>query len=164
MKFCIFLLLISRIRKKRWEAIYWFVDMKFSCSILNSNRNCPGFFEVVHCFVLYWGGSLRASSPIWASEASVARTRERGAEERRTKQGALYKRIQLIRAFIFLPQELKTRCDLSSARNILFARTKSNEPPRLLWGLKQVLGTNLIPLRTKLVTQTKAVPAWPVIN
>ena len=27
--------------------------------------------------------SLRASSPIWASEASVARTRERGAEERR---------------------------------------------------------------------------------
>ena len=27
--------------------------------------------------------SLRASSPIWASEASIARTRERGAEERR---------------------------------------------------------------------------------
>ena len=27
--------------------------------------------------------SLRASSPIWASEASLARTRERGAEERR---------------------------------------------------------------------------------
>ena len=26
------------------------------------------------------------------------------------------------------------------------------------------LGTNLIPLRTKLVTQTKRVPAWPVIN
>ena len=26
--------------------------------------------------------SLRASSPIWASEASLARTRERGAEER----------------------------------------------------------------------------------
>ena len=34
-------------------------------------------------------------------------------------------------------------------------------PPR---GLKHVLGTNLIPLRTKLVTQTKRVPAWPVIN
>ena len=29
------------------------------------------------------GTSLRASSPIWASEASLARTRERGAEERR---------------------------------------------------------------------------------
>ena len=27
--------------------------------------------------------SLRASSPIWASEASLARTHERGAEERR---------------------------------------------------------------------------------
>ena len=27
--------------------------------------------------------SLRASSPIWASEASLARTRERGAEESR---------------------------------------------------------------------------------
>ena len=68
------------------------------------------------------------------------------------------------RVFIFLPQELQARSDLSSARNILFARTKSNEPPRLLWGLKNVLGTNLIPLRTKLVTQTKRVPAWPVIN
>ena len=66
--------------------------------------------------------------------------------------------------FIFLPQELKTRSHLSSARNILFARTKSNEPPSLLWGLKQVVGTNLIPLRTKLDTLTKEVPAWPVIN
>ena len=27
-----------------------------------------------------WANSLRASSPIWASEASLARTRERGAE------------------------------------------------------------------------------------
>ena len=34
----------------------------------------------------------------------------------------------------------------------------------LPWGLKQVLGTNLIPLRTKFDTQTKRVPAWPVIN
>ena len=68
------------------------------------------------------------------------------------------------RVFIFLPQELKIRCDLSSARNILFARSKSNKLPRLLWGLNQVLGTNLIPLRTKLVKQTKRVPAWPVIN
>ena len=88
-------------KKKDEKQIYWFVDMKFCCSILNSNRNCPGFFEVVHCFVLYWGGSLRASSLIWASEASLARTRERGAEERRTKQGALHKRIQLIKGFHF---------------------------------------------------------------
>ena len=29
------------------------------------------------------GTNLRASSPIWASEASLARTRERGAEEGR---------------------------------------------------------------------------------
>ena len=35
---------------------------------------------------------------------------------------------------------------------------------RLLWGLKQVLGTNLIPLRIKFDKQTKRVPAWPVIN
>ena len=41
---------------------------------------------------------------------------------------------------------------------------KSTEPPCLLWGLKHVLGANLIPLRTKLVTQMKRVPAWPVIN
>ena len=68
------------------------------------------------------------------------------------------------RVFIFLPQELQTRSDLFSARNILFERTKSNEPPCLLWGLKHVFATNLIPLRTKLVTQTKRVRAWPVIN
>ena len=30
--------------------------------------------------------------------------------------------------------------------------------------MKQVVGTNLIPLRTKLDTLTKEVPAWPVIN
>ena len=40
-------------KKKDEKQIYWFVDMKFCCSILNSNRNCPGFFEVVHGFVLY---------------------------------------------------------------------------------------------------------------
>jgi len=34
----------------------------------------------------------------------------------------------------------------------------------LLWVFKQVLGTNLIPLRTKFDTQTKRVPAWPVIS
>ena len=68
------------------------------------------------------------------------------------------------RLFICLPQELQTQSDLPSACNILFARTKSNEPPHLLWGLKHVLGTNRIPLRTKLVTQTKRVSAWPVIN
>ena len=34
----------------------------------------------------------------------------------------------------------------------------------LYWGLKQVLGTNVIPLRTKFDTQTKRVPAWPLIN
>ena len=33
--------------------------------------------------VTYFCCSLRASSPIWASEASLARTRERGAEDRR---------------------------------------------------------------------------------
>ena len=32
------------------------------------------------------------------------------------------------RVFIFLPQELQTRSDLSSARNVLFSRITSNEP------------------------------------
>ena len=53
---------------------------------------------------------------------------------------------------------------LSLARNILFTTNKSKEPPHLLWRLKQVVGTNLIPLRTKLDTLMKEVPAWPVIN
>ena len=35
---------------------------------------------------------------------------------------------------------------------------------RLHWGLKHVLSTNLIPLRTKFDTQTKLVLAWPVID
>ena len=35
---------------------------------------------------------------------------------------------------------------------------------RLHWGLKQIRGTNLIPMRTKFDTQTKRVPAWPVNN
>ena len=35
---------------------------------------------------------------------------------------------------------------------------------RLHWGLKQVLDTNLIPLRTKFDTPTKRMPAWPVIS
>ena len=60
------------------------------------------------------------------------------------------------RAFIFHPQKPQTRSDLSSARNILFARITSNEP--VCWGLKQVLGTNLIPLRTKFDTQTTGMP------
>ena len=34
----------------------------------------------------------------------------------------------------------------------------------LPWGLKQVLDTNLIPLRTKFDTPTKRMPAWPVIS
>ena len=33
-------------------------------------------------------GSLRASSPIWASEASLARTRERGAEKKKLLSSA----------------------------------------------------------------------------
>ena len=35
------------------------------------------------------------------------------------------------RVFIFLPQELQTRSDLSSARNFLFTRITSNEPVRI---------------------------------
>ena len=35
---------------------------------------------------------------------------------------------------------------------------------RLHWGLKHVLDTNLIPLRTKFDKPTKRMPAWPVIS
>ena len=58
---------------------------------------------------------------------------------------------------------------LACEQALLFGQAKSLcenyiKLARLLWGLKQVLGTNLIPLRTKFDTQTKRVPAWPVIN
>ena len=52
------------------------------------------------------------------------------------------------RVFIFLPQELQTRSYVSSARNIVFARITWRA--RLLWGPKQVLGTNLIPLENQI--------------
>ena len=71
------------------------------------------------------------------------------------------------RVLIFLPLELQTRSDWSLAGNNLlaiqhfhtysFARIISKRA-RLLWGLKlQVLGSNLIPLRTKLDTQTTVI-------
>ena len=81
----------------------------------------------------------------------------------RTKQGAWHKRIQLMKGFHF-PSTRTT----NSVRLILGTQYSLCENyikrARLHWGLKQVLGTNLIPLRTKFDTQTKRVPAWPVIN
>ena len=47
-----------------------FCQLRYSLLEFNSSITLPTF-------------SLRASSPIWASEASLARTRERGAEEPR---------------------------------------------------------------------------------
>ena len=81
----------------------------------------------------------------------------------RTKQGAWHKWIQLIKGFHF-PSTRTT----NSVRLILgtqyFLCENYIKRARLHWGLKQVLGTNLIPLRTKFDTPTKRVPAWPVIN
>ena len=45
-------------------------------------RNCI-FLLGISKDIMNMTASLRASSPIWASKASLARTRERGAEERR---------------------------------------------------------------------------------
>ena len=76
------------------------------------------------------------------------------------------------RVLIFLPMERQTRSDWPLARNILlaiqhfsdfytyrpysFARITSKD--RLLWGSKlQVLSSNLIPLRTKVDTQTTVI-------
>ena len=81
----------------------------------------------------------------------------------RIKQGAWHKWIQLMKGFHF-PSTRTT----NSVRLILGTQYSLCENyikrARLHWGLKQVLGTNLIPLRTKFDTQTKRVPAWPVIN
>ena len=81
----------------------------------------------------------------------------------RTKQGAWHKWIQLMKGFQF-PSTRTT----NSVRLIFGSQCSLYENyikrARLHWGLKQVLGTNLIPLRTKFDTQTKRVPAWPVIN
>ena len=82
----------------------------------------------------------------------------------RIKQDAWHKRIQLKKGFHFLSTRTINSVRLILGSQYSLCETKSNEPPRLLWGLKQVLGTNLIPLRTKFDTQTKRVPAWPVIN
>ena len=68
------------------------------------------------------------------------------------------------RVLIFLPQEPQTLSDLSSACNILLAITTHSQvrlcenhikPATLIWELKQVLGSNMISLRTKFNTQTK---------
>ena len=66
------------------------------------------------------------------------------------------------RVFIFLPQELQTRSDLSSARNILFARITSNEPV-CIEGWNKFSVPIWSPWEPNM-TQTKQVPAWPVIN
>ena len=70
----------------------------------------------------------------------------------RTEQGAWLKRDQYnwSRVLIFLSQELQTRPDLSSARNILSLHHTS------AW-LKQLLGSNMIPLRTKFDTETTVI-------
>ena len=71
----------------------------------------------------------------------------------RTKQGAWHKRIQPMKGFHF-PSTRTT----NSVRLILGSQyslcANYIKRARLLWGLKQVLGTNLIPL----------MPAGPVIN
>ena len=81
----------------------------------------------------------------------------------RTKQGAWHKGVQLMNGFHF-PSTRTT----NSVRLILGSQYSLCENcikrARLLWGLKQVVGTNLIPLRTTFDTQTKRVPAWPVIS
>ena len=81
----------------------------------------------------------------------------------RTKQGAWHKLIQLMRGFHF-PSTRTT----NSVRLILGSQYSLCENyikrARLLWGLKSSL-TKLIPaLRTKFDTQTKRVPAWPVLS
>ena len=81
----------------------------------------------------------------------------------RTKQGAWHKRIQLMKGFHF-PSTRSTNSVLLILGSQYSLCENYIKRVRLLWGLKQVLGTNLIPLRTKFDTQTKRVPAWPVIN
>ena len=57
------------------------------------------------------------------------------------------------------------RIPLACEQAFLFGQAKRASRERASEGPKKgVLGTNLIPLRTKFDTQTKRVPAWPVIN
>ena len=50
--------------------------------------------------------SLRASSPIWASETSLAKTRERAAKQRGAEEGELATISHKI-SFVFRPDEGK---------------------------------------------------------
>ena len=72
----------------------------------------------------------------------------------RIKRDAWHKRIQLKKGFHFLSTRTINSVRLILGSQYSLCETKSNEPLCLLWGLKQVLGD----------TQTKGVPAWPVIN
>ena len=67
------------------------------------------------------------------------------------------------RVFSFLPQELQTRSNLSSACNILFARITSKEPV-CFEGWNKFSVPIWSPWETNFDTQTKRVPAWPVIS
>ena len=113
------------------------------------------------------GCSLRASSPIWASEETdVGRGRFNHSSLSLSRFSELNKALDTNeynwwRVFIFLPQELRTWSDLSSARNILFARITTNEPV-CIEGWNKFSVPIWSPWEPNL-THTR-VPAWPVIN
>ena len=79
----------------------------------------------------------------------------------RTKQGAWNERIQLMKGFPSTRTTDSVRLILGSQYSLCENYIKQARLPR---GLKQVLGSNLIPLRTKFDTQTKRMPALPLIS
>ena len=69
-----------------WSPPRWRLSLQHRSVLFFSkfchSRRCS--ITVASLCIKHWVAfSLRASSPIWASEASLVRTRERGAEERR---------------------------------------------------------------------------------
>ena len=88
----------------------------------NGKRFCPVLWhqessKKLICFRRSYDHSLRASSPIWASEPSLARTRERGAEEKP------------------FPCSSQLRRLLARSREIRFTRQIGELARRLLWSL-----------------------------
>ena len=65
--------------KELWKNIIWTLRYLIFVDCRKTVICCSSYASVNSSCAL----SLRASSPIWASEASLARTLERGAEERR---------------------------------------------------------------------------------
>ena len=100
----------------------------------------------VHNVYLILLFSLRASSPIWASEVSLARTSERGAEERRAWLA------------IFSLRELH-QTSPSVLRAETSSRYQSDPPENQIWHTNQA-GASLACYQSTLISGTSFFSQW----